>query len=1179
MRIVAGLILFALTLLCAQTRAELPLTPRLNQITVADGLPSNFVMGTAQDSYGYLWIATLDGLARYDGLRFQIWRKGDNLQDNSINAVIVDARNRVWIGTQDAGLAMLDVDRQKFVYFNPNTQPKIHTNSIWAVANTGDGAVWFGTMDNGLYRMRTNGTIDHYMPKNGDVRSLPGSTITKLLVDSAGRIWICTDSALAYFDGKGFVRIPAQAHHGQNVERFYVDLAGYVWMTTVSGLSVLRPDGSWTHKPKLAGGVKVSIVLWQDQQGNYWTNAGDGIGIYSKGRLTRIRLHNRLGNGLVEPQWIDATQDREGGLWFSSIDAGLWRVAPDWSSFSFLQHDNENPESIDAGYIAVVESANSNGLWIGGNSKNVEHFDANGRKMRSLDTNRYQKSLGAVTAITETKDGAVWVGFTYNLLRYQPNYEKGALWKSDDRENPVQGDSITAIVPLIDGRVWVQAQNIGLQLRDSEGRIYENILFDGNKGIQKGERVNASANGPDGALWLASSHGLLRWSNANRRFIQVPGVGTSEVIAFVYDAAAAMLWTIGKEGLRSYHWRAGHAVFAGAIGQDDGIPQLQFSGMVIDDQGVLWVSSVRGLVRIDPSTKRIRIYGVGDGLPGQNLLGAPVFVQGSRNIAINTTSSAVIFDPSKVKPSDRPMPIMIESVSVNTDQGRKQLPLGHPFSLESRDRDLQVAAHIQSLRNPAEHKYRFKLEGYDPDWVEVDASGLRTFGQLPSGDWRLSIMGKTSDGIWSAPIVLRFLVTPPWWRTPWALLGFIATFAGLAWLSARDYRERLRRRHELQLTEQKREIAEQASLAKTRFLANLGHEVRTPMTGVLGMSELLSATDLQPRQRHYVEAIRRAGEHLLRLVNDALDLARIEAGKLELDEKDFDIGQLIGDVSGLIAPLAEKRGLQFSDALDAGASRQWRGDRTRVEQILLNLLNNAIKFTETGHVALEVEPLQPNGLRFIVSDSGPGLNEEQKQRLFRRFEQADGARTAARYGGSGLGLAICQELAAAMGGKITVQSVLGEGTCFTVDLPLLASQSQPTPSAVQPMPANGQAIVKRLLLVEDDPTVAEVLVGLLRAHGHRVMHVPHGLAALAETASAQFDLALLDLDLPGIDGLALATQLRAQGFTAPLLAVTARADTAVERLVQAAGFDGFLRKPITGAMLLQKIDEIMAHSS
>ncbi|MET0328194.1 MAG: ATP-binding protein, partial [Luteimonas sp.] len=324
---------------------------------------------------------------------------------------------------------------------------------------------------------------------------------------------------------------------------------------------------------------------------------------------------------------------------------------------------------------------------------------------------------------------------------------------------------------------------------------------------------------------------------------------------------------------------------------------------------------------------------------------------------------------------------------------------------------------------------------------------------------------------------------------------------------------------------------------------------------------------LDTRQRGYAESIRRAGDHLMRLVNDALDLARIEAGRLELDPQPFEPARLVQDIVALCAPMARQKSLAFDLVLDPGLPAWVTGDALRVRQVLLNLLGNAIKFTENGSVGLQVAVEVDGGLRFVVSDTGPGLNTEQRERLFRRFEQAEGARTASRYGGSGLGLAISQELSAAMGGRIEVDSTPGQGTRFQVYLPLPVLAQPPRQLLASGYERITAAISLEILLVEDDQTVSEVIAGLLQSQGHEVVHVAHGLAALSEIAMRSFDIALLDLDLPGIDGLTLAGMMRAHGFTQPLVAVTARADADAESVAREAGFDGFLRKPLTGEML------------
>lgn len=452
--------------------------------------------------------------------------------------------------------------------------------------------------------------------------------------------------------------------------------------------------------------------------------------------------------------------------------------------------------------------------------------------------------------------------------------------------------------------------------------------------------------------------------------------------------------------------------------------------------------------------------------------------------------------------------------------------------------------------------------------MEQGASGERVFSVLPPGDYVFQIQAFDAWGNASQERSLGFSVAPPWWRSLWGmfLLGLLAV--ALLSVASMLYRRRLHRRNAWQLAEHKRELAEQASQAKTQFLATLGHEVRTPMTGVMGMSELLLATRLDEKQQSYTHAIQNAGSHLLRLVNDALDIARIEAGKLELQQKAFNVRALIDEVVGLSAPMARQRGLAFSVTVNEDTPVAVVGDAVRIRQILHNLLGNAIKFTAQGGVSLRVWAMKPQGIVLEVGDTGPGIGKEQQVRLFERFEQADGARTRERYGGSGLGLAICRELALAMGGRIGVDSTPGQGARFSVELPLAAAQD-PDPEGAGTVAVSDRSL--RILLVEDDETVAEVIQGLLRARGHQVVHAGHALAAMAESMGMAFDIGLLDLDLPGLDGLDLARQLRAQGFTAPLLAVTARADGGAEEQAREAGFDDFLRKPLTGEMLAEAV--------
>ena len=414
---------------------------------------------------------------------------------------------------------------------------------------------------------------------------------------------------------------------------------------------------------------------------------------------------------------------------------------------------------------------------------------------------------------------------------------------------------------------------------------------------------------------------------------------------------------------------------------------------------------------------------------------------------------------------------------------------------------------------------------------------------------------------------------PPWARW-WAWVIYVLLLAALVGWIFHNWRRRLAQRHHLQLMEQQRQMAEAASAAKTQFLATLSHEIRTPMTGVMGMAELLLGTPLNPLQHDYTRAMQRSGGMLLKLLNDALDLARIEAGKLELEPAPFDPRQLLDDVEQLEQGLARSRGLRFDLDVADDLPAPLFGDALRIKQVLLNLANNALKFTERGGVTLCARRTS-DGLLISVRDTGPGIPEASQARLFQRFEQEDGPQ---RRAGSGLGLAICRELVDMMGGSIELESRLGHGSAFHVRLPLAEPPSSTSPAG--PETAAGRS--HRLLLVEDDAIVAAVICGLLEQEGHAVVHVVNGLAAMAELAQADFDAVLLDLDLPGVDGFQIARLIRQRehaGNHVPIVAVTARSGSEDEAQARAAGMDGFLRKPLSGEQLAGMLAQVVPAAS
>jgi signal transduction histidine kinase/ActR/RegA family two-component response regulator len=377
--------------------------------------------------------------------------------------------------------------------------------------------------------------------------------------------------------------------------------------------------------------------------------------------------------------------------------------------------------------------------------------------------------------------------------------------------------------------------------------------------------------------------------------------------------------------------------------------------------------------------------------------------------------------------------------------------------------------------------------------------------------------------------------------------------------------------------------AEAANEAKSAFLATMSHEIRTPLNGVLGMAQAMAADALSAVQRERLEVIRQSGESLLAILNDVLDLSKIEAGRFELEQVEFDLGELMKGAHSAFTALANKKGLSFDLTVDDGAKGVYLGDPTRVRQILYNLISNALKFTEHGEVRVTAA-YAGDDLALMVADTGPGIADDRVSALFEKFTQAD-ASTTRRYGGTGLGLAICRELAQAMDGEVGVTSRLGEGTRFLVKLPLpkvgeaLAPAFLPPPAPPAALDATLPKV--RVLAAEDNSVNQLVLKTLLHQIGVEPLVVENGQEAVDAWKDAPWDVILMDMQMPVMDGLTAARAIRQAEAEmgrarTPIVALTANAMSHQIQQCLAAGMDGHVAKPIEAARLFAALETALA---
>jgi signal transduction histidine kinase/ActR/RegA family two-component response regulator len=398
------------------------------------------------------------------------------------------------------------------------------------------------------------------------------------------------------------------------------------------------------------------------------------------------------------------------------------------------------------------------------------------------------------------------------------------------------------------------------------------------------------------------------------------------------------------------------------------------------------------------------------------------------------------------------------------------------------------------------------------------------------------------------------------------------------------------RKHDQIAVAHAREAAEAANRAKSEFLANMSHEIRTPLNGVMGVAGALARTPLEPGQRQMVELIETSAQTLERLLSDILDLSRIEAGRFEIKNEPFNLADMLRGVSALFEPKARERGVGFALNIAPECEGVFIGDCVRLRQILANLLSNAVKFTERGMVRLDVERMadgpKDGSIRFSVEDTGIGFGPEAAGRLFERFEQADGSITR-RFGGSGLGLAISRSLAENMGGTLNAYSQPGLGSVFVLALPLdRAEDPKPLPAtfaedARPSVAGEAERPLRRVLLAEDHPANRMVIELILAKTGVELVSVVNGAEAVEAAASQAFDLILMDMQMPVMDGLtairAIRARERAEGAArTPILALTANAMPAHIRASREAGAGGHITKPVSAKLLLEAVAETWA---
>ncbi|WP_321476452.1 two-component regulator propeller domain-containing protein [uncultured Paludibaculum sp.] len=1128
----------------------------------ADGLLNLAVEQVIQDRDGFLWVGTQNGLYRFDGHSFTEFGAKDGVPATSLQSLHQSPDGTLWLGTQ-VGLWMQNGTRFERV----DIAPAKKVVGAQGVASDRSGRVYVAT---------PAGLLIGNRGKQGDwnfhYATGVKSRVASVMVNGRDEVWFGCLNSICRLEGETEVPAAKWSEPPKEPWQYMLeDADGNLWVRSHSFVMVRRA-GADVFVPvpcdrSLSSPWVPQLAL--DNKGRLLVPLKEGFAILEG---TKWHFVTRA-QGLAANDVSMIFRDKDGAMWVGLLGRGLfrWIGYGEWEGYTYTEGLNDElvwqilPDGRGSIWVAT-----RGGLYRGRRQPESYHFDPipalRGEEIQSLIMDR---------------DGSLWAGLRGSGMAHV-HPETGRVERYPLPEL-APNNYISHIEIDRDGRLWLSATTKnGLFIFDRTTHHFQPVAVPGAD--KQGLTMKIMRNGE---IWYGTKEGLFRRTQGRwLRYGDKEGL-KSEGVWSLGEGPDGTIWIAYQTGMGlTRAVRDGDKLRFSHLTPADGLPSNQVYFTRFDMKGNMWVGSDRGVGVFDG--KQWAQYRRGDGLVWDDCNSDAFASEPDGTVWIGTSAGLSRFHESEVKATTGAPRVVLTSVQLG----------GHPQSLltkaevDYRWNTLLVRFAVLSFSRPSSQRFRYRVVGLSSEWQNTAQREMQ-FAEMPPGHYRLEVYGFDGYKEWSRePAVFSFTIMPPWWANRYlqGLVVLLLIAAG-AWrvqrakTQHREETERLERAVEertRQLRTEK-EKSDRANRLKDEFLANVSHEIRTPMNGILGMTELALGTALTTEQQEYLETVKISADSLLALLNDILDLSKIEAGFMEIGREEFPLRETVQQAVRTLAGRAAARRLELKCTFDPALPNRMMGDSSRLRQVLLNLLGNALKFTETGSVSLRVALEQAVDtaaeVRFEVQDTGIGIPLEQQKLIFEAFRQADGSVTR-RYGGTGLGLAISAKIVDGMGGRLEVESEPGKGSTFRfwVRLQIVAPAEPAIPSRLEPR-AEAQVPGRlKVLVAEDNPVNRKLVERLMSKRGHEVVAVSDGKQAVDRVSNEPFDVVLMDVQMPGMDGLEATRQIRnleiALGRHVPILALTANAMKGDEGLCLEAGMDGFLTKPYEAEKLFGVIDDM-----
>lgn len=1181
-------------------------------ISIAEGLSQGMVYDLMQDKEGFIWVATKDGLNRYDGYNFKVYTHDPynpfSISGNTCTTLLQDTKGRIWIGTEKDGLNLFDTRTQRFyhaqiadknqknagnysiinikedsfsnIWVITDDPDKIYTiTSTESLPEKSDFSAWIqeAIFDRNLTKFLSDG---HYMrsqysyslyrnhpnhPTANTILTTVGRVGPPIIQDNKGRFWVFRDDLIECWDKIGVKKISN-----------FFDKATITNLLSDGSIAIANKEHLWIFEPDsllklnaldaksafapIPNGRNVTRII-QDNSGNLWLGTG-GFGLLKFNPLTR-QFRSYLPDHSPAMLW----QDHQGRNYVHG------NFNPTYQYFQL----NTNENSIIPLPIKIADKTfvhqylmqdKKGNFWImygiiGRFEKFLAKYSKDWQLVKEYPIPQSELIRGLYKLkIHEDEKGNIWLGMTDgNLWKFAPMDETFTAF-SFKNLLPQNGSTVEtfAMYQDINHVLWIGTQKGLIKITNLQGRpqfsIYKNNTND-RKSLSN-DFVSGMIDDPfqpQKYLWLSTKGGgLERLDKQNNTFDH--------------------------------------------FSEKEGLPNKVVYGVLVGDDNNLWLSTNRGISRLNPKTLIFSNFNKSDGLQEDEFNTDSYFKANSGELLFGGINGLTIFKASEINSKKTEPQVKLIGLKVNnktiepTDENSiidnsieylQKLNLAHDENL------VTLEFGLMEYTNSAKNRFRYRLKGIDKDWIDAGTTRFANYAQLPAGNYTFQVMGTANGEIWSKPVELHIIVSPPFYATWWAYLLYFVLISYIIYRFYQNQLNRVRLQTQLFYKDKEAERLTELDTIKTQFFTNISHEFRTPLTLLLGpIGTLLTKYP----QETVLPLMQRNAYRLLNLINQLLDLGKLESKEMQLNLQKGDLAKFIGILASSFSSLAENKQIGFEVNIQP-KSYIADFDADKVEKIITNLLSNAFKFTPRGGkinlVAEHSDASSDKLWRITISDSGIGIAPDKLDKIFDRFYQVE-SNTSRNYEGTGIGLALVKELVKIMHGEIRVESTIGKGSTFFVEIPFERVEADDAltdfhvsrqlfnkvNSASETQSYNPDKNQQTLLLVEDNEDL-RLYIRSVFEETYQVIEAIDGQDGLEKAIELTPDLIISDLMMPRMDGFEMCRTLKSDEKTShiPIIMLTAKAE--VEHRIEGfnLGADEYLVKPFNRAEIIARVQNLL----